>query len=244
MRTFLLAFVGLSFLSLPAFSMADSKVLRLPVHDAHQPPLVILDENRRSGIYLDLYREILTRAGLKFEFFSVPKKRLRIMFEKGETFLTCCDNPAWRTRPLEQQVQLFSDPFYRTRDVFIFPPKQKFEVKNLSVLASKKVAVIRGYGYRGEEWFGERLDLGRESELLAFVALGRADLGIINEDLAKAWLLENTGKLSLGDYHDIATLHVRVHRERQDLLPRINSAIDSMVQDGTRKRILSSYFRE
>ncbi len=215
--------------------------LVIPVYDRHQPPLVLLDDGAISGIYVDLFREILTRAGIAPRFVSVPKRRARIMFEEGESVLSCCDNPVWRTRPKEQQVQMFSVAFYNTRDVFVFPVGKRFEIDNLSTLSDKRVAVIRGYGYRGSEWFGERVDIAIESELLEFIALGRADVAIVNDDVAKLWLFENGPKVELGSYHDIASLHVRVHRKREDLLPKINEAIGDIIRDGTRDRIVNRY---
>ena len=226
-----------------------SNVLRaeelvIPVYERHQPPLVIFKNNEFSGVYIDLFREILSRAGIEPVFKATPKKRVRILFEEGISVLSCCDNPAWRKRPKEQQVQMFSEAFYTTRDIFIFPQGKLFQIDNLAQLSTKKVAVIRGYGYQGSEWFGDRIDIGSESELLQFVSLGWADVGIVNEDVAREWLSGRKAKIEFGSYHDVATLHVRVHRNRMDLLLKINKAISGMIADGTRDAILMRYFMD
>jgi len=218
-----------------------AEVQVIPVYERHQAPLVLFNNNEFSGIYIDLFREILLRAGIEPVFRATPKKRVRILFEEGISVLSCCDNPAWRKRPKEQQVQMFSEAFYTTRDIFIFPEGKKFEIDNLAQLSTKKVAVIRGYGYQGSEWFGERIDIGSESELLLFMSLGRADVGIVNEDVARVWLAGRKAKIEFGSYHDIATLHIRVHRNRMDLLLKINKAISEMIADGTRDTILKYY---
>ena len=101
--------------------------------------------------------------------------------------------------------------------------------------------MIRGYGYQGSEWFGERIDIGSESELLLFVSLERADVGIVNEDVARHWLKGREEVIEFGEYHDVATLHVRVHRSRMELLLEINKAITEMIIDGTRDKIVKNY---
>ena len=215
--------------------------LIIPIHERHQPPLVLFNNGEFSGIYTDLFREILLRAGLEPEFEATPKMRARILFEEGMSVVSCCDNPAWRKRPKEQQVQMFSESFYTTRDVFIFPQGKKFPIDSLAQLSDKQVAVIRGYGYQGSEWFGERINLGSESELLLFVSLGRADVGIVNDDVARYWLKENAQLIEFGEYHDVATLHIRVHRSRMELLLAINKAITEIIADGTRDKIVQRY---
>jgi hypothetical protein len=235
-------------LTLPMLFMVNTELcaekLVIPVYERHQPPLVVFHNKKFSGVYIDLFREILLRAGIEPVFQPTPKKRVRILFEEGVSVLSCCDNPAWRMRPKEQQVQMFSESFYTTRDVFIFPEGKLFKVDNLAQLSTKKVAVIRGYGYQGSEWFGERIDIGSESELMQFIAFGRADVGIINEDVAREWLSGRQARIEFGNYHDVATLHVRVHRNRMDLLLSINKAISEMIADGTRDAILKRYFPE
>lgn len=215
--------------------------LTIPIYERHQPPLVLFRNNEFSGIYIDLFREVLSRSGIEPVFEATPKMRARIQFEEGIAVLSCCDNPAWRARPKEQQVQMFSESFYTTRDIFIFPQGKTFPIHSLAQLSDKKVAVIRGYGYQGSEWFGERIDIGSESELLLFVSLGRADVGIVNEDVARHWLKAQGKAIDFGEYHDVATLHIRVHRSRMELLLAINKAITEMITDGTRDKIIARY---
>lgn len=233
-----ICFIMSMLFSVCSFSQAER--LTIPIYQRHAP-LMFFDGREFSGIYIDLFREILVRAGIEPVFEITPKMRSRILFEEGVSVVSCCDNPAWRKRPKEQQVQMFSESFYTTRDVFIFPKGKKFKIDSLAQLSDKQVAVIRGYGYQGAEWFGERVDIGSESELLLFVSLGRADVGIVNEDVAKYWLKGQAGSIEFGEYHDVATLHIRVHRTRMELLLMINKAITELTADGTRDNIIKSY---
>ena len=220
-------------------SFADK--LSVPINEQSQPPLMLVEHEPFSGIYIDLFRLTLETAGIQYEFIKVPKIRARVMFENGEVVLSCCGNPNWRTRAKEQQVQLFSNSFYSTKDVYIFPSDKSFEIKSVSSLSDKLVALKRGYNYRGEKRFGKKAHLSTQSALLEFVAKGRADVGIINEDIARHWLTSNKNQIILGPAHDVADLHIRVHKKRADLLPRINHAIKQLIKSGQRDKIVNSY---
>ncbi len=220
-------------------STAESLVVPLGI--SHQPPLSILSQDQITGIYPELLSAVLRRANLKHTLVGVPKMRSRIMFEQGGAVISFPDNPAWRTRPLEQSVQLFSLPVYATRDLFVFPKGRRFEVQSLSDLGDKTVATVRGYGYRGSEWFGIRENLLSEDQLLTFIAAGRADVGIVNEDVLQHWLSRHPNAVDIGTIHDYSTLHIRVHRSRQELLGPINQAIEHLISSGERDQILAHF---
>lgn len=73
------------------------------------------------------------------------------------------------------------------------------------------------------------------------MARGRADVGIVNEDIARHWVLKNGPQIEIGDAHDIADLKIRVHKKRSDLLPRINKAIEDIINSGKRDNIVNKY---
>jgi len=203
--------------------------------------MVIKNDNKLTGIYIELFRTALEKIDITPEFVLMPKMRARILFETGESTLSCCDNPAWRTRPLEQSVQLFTDAFYSTKDVFVFPKDKRFDIPDLTILSDKRVAAIRGYGYSGSEWFGYRVDLTTEKDLLEFIAADRADVGIVNELIFKYWQKKNPDAVTIGGTHDFATLHFRVHRKRHDLLEPLNKAINDIISSGLRDKIINRF---
>lgn len=220
---------------------AVAEPLVVPFHDTTKAPLVINADGKLSGIYPDIFNEVMKRAGIDAKLVPTPKLRVRRYFETGQAVLSCCDNPAWRQRPLEQGVQLFSRPFYMTRDVFVFRAYNARPIEDLKDLADMTVAVVRGYGYQGEEWFGERTDFIDETAIMQAVAFGRTDVGIVNEDVALHWIAQNPGEIETGNLHDSASLHIRIHKDRADLLKPINRAIAEMIEDGTRDQIIGRY---
>lgn len=99
--------------------IAGSQSLDVPIYDTHRPPTVVIDGDIITGIYPELFREALIRAGINFNFVKVPQRRKRFQFADGKYVLSCCSNPGWRTQPLETAVQLFSSPLTVTRDIFV-----------------------------------------------------------------------------------------------------------------------------
>ncbi|EAR62500.1 hypothetical protein MED92_05263 [Oceanospirillum sp. MED92] len=219
--------------------LLKAEAIKVPIYDQPRPPLALLIKGEARGIYPDLFRAVLIEAGLTPELIPVPPMRRRVDFETNQYSLSCCANPAWRKRPKEQEIQIFSKPFYWTKDVFIFPQEQAFTIDKLSSLSNKRVATIRGFDYRGEAYFGERLNYHNEQALIRAVALGRADVGIVNEDILLA--SEEVAQVEQGPVHDQASLHIRIHRKRIDLVEPINQAIERIITSGELDQIVRSY---
>jgi len=230
------------FLLFACTSVRSAEVITVPTYDQDRPPLSIVKDGEASGIYPDLFREILKEAGLTPDLLPVPPMRRRIGFETQLYHLSCCANPAWRQRPREQEVQIFSKQFYWTRDIFVFPKGKAFEVDKLSQLSDKLIATVRGFDYRGSEHFGDRVNFQNEVTLMRGLALGRADVGIVNEDIFNA--SPQKKYLEIGPVHDEASLHIRIHRARIDLVEPINKAIDKIITSGKRDQIVKDYLTQ
>lgn len=226
-------------LSLSVSSVQASEEITVPIYDQERAPLSVTIEGEARGIYADLFREILINAGLEPTLVPIPPMRRRVGFETQIYHLSCCANPAWRKRPREQEIQLFSQQFYWTKDVFVFQKGKSFTLDNLSLLSDKRVATVRGFDYRGSEHFGERIDYNNEVTLMRALALGRADVGIVNEDILRA--STELTHLEAGPTHDEASLHIRIHRARLDLVRPINESIKGLIQSGKRDQIVNRY---
>jgi ABC-type amino acid transport substrate-binding protein len=230
--------LGLSFFP---FAQAAEEIT-VPIYDQERAPLSMQIDGEPRGIYTDLFREILRLADIQPTLVPIPPMRRRVGFETQLYEISCCANPAWRQRPREQEIQLFSQQFYWTKDVFVFPKGKSFTLNNLSLLADKRVAVVRGFDYRGSEHFGERINYNNEVTLIRALALGRADVGIVNEDILSA--SPQRAHVDVGPIHDEASLHIRIHRSREDLVDPINNAIERIIQNGKRDQIVKGYLNQ
>ncbi len=213
--------------------------LILPIYDNDKPPLAYKEKGEYRGIYIDLFKAVLDEAGIRYRFVPMPASRNQRMFEQGKIAMACCVNPAWYKEPQQQQMQLFSYPLFYTQDMFVFPPGKTFSIDDLAVLRDKRVALVRGYGYIGSENFSERIDLKNEQAVLDFIALGRADVAIVNERALDYWLARHPGAVVKGPVHDRATLHIQLHRNWHELLGPLNQAITTLLDTGTVEIILA-----
>jgi len=141
---------------------------------------------------------------------------------------------------MERRVQLFSKKFTVNRDIYVFRKSGVYDIRHKWDLQDKAVGVIRGFDYRGSEYFGERVDLNSEDAVLRAVLLGRVDVGIVNDHVFNASQYQEM--LVEGPTQDTVSLHIRVHRDKSDLLPRINTAIDRFLAEGEHERILKDYY--
>lgn len=223
-------------------SAQAAEEITVPIYDQERAPLSMQIDGVPRGIYTDLFREILIMADLQPTLVPIPPMRRRVGFETQLYEISCCANPAWRQRPREQEIQLFSQQFYWTKDVFVFPKGKSFTLNNLSLLADKRVGVVRGFDYRGSEHFGERINYNNEVTLIRALALGRADVGIVNEDILSA--SPQLAHVDVGPIHDEASLHIRIHRSREDLVGPINNAIEKIIQNGKRDQIVKDYLNQ
>ncbi|MAY41510.1 MULTISPECIES: transporter substrate-binding domain-containing protein [unclassified Neptuniibacter] len=101
---------------------------------------------------------------------------------------------------------------------------------------------MRGFDYRGSEHFGERINYNNEVTLIRALALGRADVGIVNEDILSA--SPQRSHVDMGPIHDEASLHIRIHRSREDLVDPINNAIERIILNGKRDQIVKGYLNQ
>jgi len=218
-------------------TLSASDVLSVPYYDHSRPPLVISTESH-TGIYTELFTAVLKHAGIDYELHPVPPLRKRAMFEDGEMAVSCCSNPAWRNREQEIAVQLFSLPIYESADHFIFKRAQPFTIQTPSDLKNRVVGTVRGFTYPGSEFFGTDVKVQTEEVLLEMLHLGRVDLAIVNKDVAAYYIKKNGLDLVIGPVHDKHTLHIRVHRSYDFLLPKINDAISHVITSGQRDTII------
>ena len=185
------------------------------------------------GFDIDLMKELGKRIGVTFKVEAAPLEDRRIKFAKGEFVVDCCLHPAWRKRAEEQAVQIFSDPIYSGLDVFIFIKGAEFPITDgWEELGDKRVAGLRGYHYKGEEAFGERIDASNQIEMLAFLSQGKADVGIMERHVASYYAHLTKKELVFGALQHRAEVSVRLHKSKQHYLNRINRAIADMRAEG------------
>lgn len=212
------------------FNSFSAEVLKIPFYAEQLPPLVLIEKGEYTGgIYHDFFSKILSRAKIKYSFYPLPKSRLRQNFWEGQSVLTCCDNPAWRTFPKEIEVQKFSKPFMLLKDVIVVRKDAHIDLRKMSNI---HFALKRGFSYKGDSLFKKISYLNDMASILQFVELKRADAAIVNEYVFREYARNNKTSLIIAKDFSADTIHIRVHSKREDLLLKINKAIVELKQEG------------
>lgn len=197
-----------------------------------------------DSVFRDVWHAILADAGIDAEFVSAPRDVRRDMFVRGELVLDCCSVAAWRNREDEQQVQLWSKPFFYTVDHLILQRGRKYELEDPNDLRGFTVGVVQGFAYREDTRFGKTVSKVSLGEVFTLVATGKADMTIANHQEFRRRQKLDPKPLVLGpEYHRLA-LKARVHRSRPDLLARMDAAITRLKQQGEIARLTGIRLRQ
>jgi len=187
-----------------------------------------------------VWRAILTEAGIPFKTTKVVQGRRRRMFVDGFITLDCCFNPSWRNRAEEQVVQLFTDSFHVTEIRYVFKKGNVIPIPSPEHLKNLRFAIVRGFTYTLEDYFGETIAARFPGDALRLVELGRAQLTEASRVQFEFDMAKTPRNLELGDISSYTNLHARVHISRADLLPRLNAAIAKLKKNGRIREILNA----
>jgi ABC-type amino acid transport substrate-binding protein len=207
----------------------------LPAHASDAPVRVGQSD---SIAYSRVFNAILTEAGIEADFLVAPHSRKRRMFIDGIIVVDCCASPVWRREPGEAEVQLFSDTFFHSPEHYVFRQGKVRPIDTPEVLKTIRVAKVRGFNYQDGAYFGETIEVRDMEDALDLLVAGRADVSMINEQDFRRRMRLKPRPLELGAERFVADLRVRVHKDRADLLPRINTAIAVLQQNGEIEKIL------
>ncbi len=238
MRT-ILSFLIL--ISLTAKAQDKESPLTLHFYNEEKIPLVIFDQDKNSGLYFEIISRTLLEAGIEFKLKRLNKIRAREEFAKERTVISCCDNPAWRTKKQELLIQRFSLPLLQVSDVLVFHKDNLFKVKDLK---DKRVVLIEGYSYKGEESFKQKQYLNNELAILKYLSFKRGDISIINKMTAIHYIKQDQLPLVIGETFSKDNLHFRVNKAYPDLLGKINKAIKKLKKEKIYSRLLKKYNRD
>lgn len=174
-------------LALPLLARGDcSRPLKVPV--APIGLSVTVEGEVVGGAYPDILRSL--GEGCRFEFSTVPRARLELMFESGQADLLI---PASRT-PRRDELGLFV-PMVRSRPTLIsLMDKDRPALRSLDELLRRRelrVVLVRGFDY-GEGYQTMARELGAQGRLIQAVdpleaarmlSMGMADLTVMSPSI-------------------------------------------------------------
>lgn len=185
-----------------------------------------------------IYESILTDAGINYQMLVAPTARKRRMFVEGKILIDCCTTPSWRTHPEELATQLHSKTFIHSEEHYFFHQDSDIVIPSLDDLKDYRIAIVHSFVYANHDKFGQVVYATNIAEMMLLVALGRAQVGLINPYDFVRRLEQSPLPLRLGGLHELSPLSIRVHKSRADLLQKINAVIDDYLATGKVQKML------
>lgn len=140
----------------------------------------------------------------------------------------------------------FSTPYYTATQVMIV--KDDSDIEKASDMEGKTIAVVQGY--TGETCVKE---LGYEyeafkkgTECILELLNGKCDVVVIDSATAQKYIQDNEGLKIVEDPDEFSSEEyaIAVNKDNTELLDKINTVIDKMLEDGTISEISAKYIDE
>jgi polar amino acid transport system substrate-binding protein len=211
-------------------------------------PWQIREESKFTGITPEMLEELSKRTGIAMPIRHLPQKRMLQMFATQEIDMEPTVSRAWREG--QSGISVYTIPFYITGDIILV--RKGSGIRGSSVSDFTGLSIGCGLGYFYPEGFQEAFERGdilrqdnphSEKNILK-LASGWID-GAIVERVQARYILQR-GKLDPRSFEvafafQPSKLSLRLHKNRQDLLPVLNRALETMISDGTIKNIIARY---
>lgn len=202
------------------------------------------------GFEIDLAREAINRAGAKVEFKIIHWNEKEQELNSGNIDMI------WNgmdITPERQEIMLFSKPYMDNRRVIVVLKNNPLKIVSEGDLDGKNIGVKAGttaeFYFETEEGAKDKLKALKtyDSDENTFKALeiGEVDAVVCDEIVARYETVKNGKKFEV--------LNVTVGKTNQygigfrkgdtELRDRIQAAFDSMVKDGTAKKISEKWFQ-
>lgn len=225
---------------------------RLPVatEGAYPPFNFIDDQGQLAGFDIDIARALCQRLGKECEIIAVPWKDLLPGLVAGRYRMIVASMS--KTPEREKQAE-FTEPYYRTRDIFI--GRAGTGIRQIAphtvrgkILATQMDTTYADYLYRHYDDFATiRLT---DTIPAAFTALahGEVDL-VLSDNLSAFTFMRSDAGQALDIIADQPSSHgltedarIQVHKGDLALRDAINHALRELRLDGTYHRINARYF--
>jgi polar amino acid transport system substrate-binding protein len=225
---------------------ANAKSYKVLLYAPDNPPYVILDDPENPGIFMDVFASVSKITGDTFKFVHQPIARGLFEFDEGRIDIEPGVNPNWRKHL--KVVGLYSVPYAMSEEVIVFAPGYKKEVNGPADLLDDIVGIARGFSY-------PRFDAAFSTD--SIIRVNNVSQTHLMEQLLKSRFTQifvglNTIRyfqatrpeyrvLEIGNVVDEQQVMMRVHPKNAELLPRLNAAIEQLIDHGEIKGIYDKY---
>ncbi len=231
-----------------AFSnVSFAEELKLGGYD--KPPYM-MKEGKNAGICVEIVREAARRAGYDTTYILLPHVRGLKYFMENRVDAETCVSPKWRSK--YKEISSYSGAFFITNNVVIVRKNSDIATtKNIRDFRGKTFGTILGYfitdGFQQEFESGKivREDVSTQDNNIKKLVAERVD-GIIIDRITGSYLIKQLGfdpayfKIAYV-FETKSLLSVRIHKNREEVIPKLDKSLTEMKKDGTIDKIINKY---
>ncbi|MFY8350591.1 substrate-binding periplasmic protein [Pseudoalteromonas sp. SSM20] len=224
--------------SLVCFQLfADQNSLRYNSSGSSNWVPYYMQDKATPGILGELIPRILEQANIPGIEVKMPPKRTNQALIDGELdFDAVCAE--WFPKQYVGPEFVLSKPLFTIKEYFVgLTDKSK-----TAHLDHHNIGTVLGYYYYDDNTFN-RVDFRSERELILALKKARVSRILIGDLTASYWAKKYDVDLQFQKLHTQGLLRIRLNKQKQHLLPRLNAAIDALYEQGVISNIVDKYTR-
>ena len=240
--TFTLSLVGCGAAGDAGSGTGDEKVLRVGMEGTYAPYTYHDEDGNLTGFEVDVANAIGEKMGYKVEFVEADWDAL---FEalKADNFDVIMNQVTITESRLEEYA--FSTPYVYSKPVLIVAADNT-EITSFEDVAGKKAAegLTSNFNQIAQDYGAEILGQDEFALAMECVLSGEADL-TINDELTYAYwktVKNDTASKIVAESDDVAASAVLTLKGNDELLEKINQAIEELLAEGKIAEISEKYF--
>lgn len=210
------------------------------------PPYSIINQEKPTGIFVDIFKRIEQLTRHKFIFRELPVARALKEFDVGNIDIEPGVNEQWRQS--RDVVGLYSIAYEVSREVIVSKKENALTISEPSNLYGKSVGVVRGYSYPSyEQAFSEqkitKVENISEETLLKQLLSNRLEYVFIGYRTMLYYQQQVPiyRQLMIGATISELDVKMRVHPNKDYLVNDLNIALATMLKNGDIENIYQKY---
>ena len=204
------------------------------------PPYEFYEGEKIVGIDAEIAAAIAEKIGMKLEIQDTEFGSIITGVQTGKYDIGMAGMTVTEERKLSVN---FTDSYATGIQSVIV--KEGSDIKSIDDLAGKKIAVQQdttGHIYAADEYGDEFVTpFNKGTDAVAALVAGKVDCVIIDNEPAKAYVASNTGLAILDTEYAVEDYAICIAKENTELLEKVNTALNELIEDGTVKTIVDKY---
>ncbi len=244
-KIFALALVAvLAVCTLTGCGSKDDNILTMATN-ATFPPYEFYEGEKIVGIDAEIAAAIAEKIGMELEIQDTEFGSIITGVQSGKYDIGMAGMTVTDERKLSVN---FTDSYATGIQSVIV--KEGSDIKSIDDLAGKKIAVQQdttGHIYASapieEGGYGDDavIPFNKGTDAVAALVAGKADCVIIDNEPAKAYVASNEGLVILDTEYAVEDYAICISKENTELLEKVNTALNELIDDGTVKSIIDKY---